>query len=250
MSLLISVVVIIALVIALVGIVNMPFLKQLIVKFRGRTDAVMERDASTPEGARDYYNAAIREREDVYNRASASYAEISGKLDAAEKDLYQMKKELAKITTEINRCIDAVDDDSALAYARKKTTLESKIEVLKGTIEELRTAKSHQEEMRDQSREQLESLKDEKERVLFQLEADNQVLQIHESMDSLNTSTESERMLQRVREGATQTRQRANGARIAYESSAEAADRRLEQESNERQARQTLEEMKRRRNGG
>ena len=109
--------------IAIVAVVNRPFLKQLIIKFRGRTDTVMEQDASTPEGARDYYNVAIREKEDVYNRASASYAEISGKLDAAEKELYQLKKSLAKNTSEINRCIDASDDESALAYARKKTKI-------------------------------------------------------------------------------------------------------------------------------
>lgn len=234
--------------IAIVAVVNRPFLKQLIIKFRGRTDTVMEQDASTPEGARDYYNVAIREKEDVYNRASASYAEISGKLDAAEKELYQLKKSLAKNTSEINRCIDASDDESALAYARKKTTIESKIEILKGTIEELRVAKNHQEELRDQCKRQLEDLKEEKERTLFQLEADSQVLQLHESMDDLTTNTESERMLQRVREGASQTRQRANGARIAYENSSEAADRRLEQESCERQARQVLDEMKRQRN--
>ena len=62
-----------------------PFGKQLRVKFKGRTDEVMRQDAQTPEGARDYYNAAIREKEDFYNKASATYAEISGKRDTAEK---------------------------------------------------------------------------------------------------------------------------------------------------------------------
>ena len=46
-----------------------PFGKQLRVKFKGRTDEVMRQDAQTPEGARDYYNAAIREKEDFYNKA-------------------------------------------------------------------------------------------------------------------------------------------------------------------------------------
>ncbi len=65
-----------------------PFGKQLRVKFKGRTDEVMRQDAQTPEGARDYYNAAIREKEDFYNKASATYAEISGKRDTAEKKTY------------------------------------------------------------------------------------------------------------------------------------------------------------------
>jgi hypothetical protein len=56
-----------AVVIVAVLLLNKPFCKQLLVKFRGRTDEIMRQDASTPEGAKDYYNAAIREKEEFYN---------------------------------------------------------------------------------------------------------------------------------------------------------------------------------------
>lgn len=237
-------------ILVLLAIFDRPFLKAIIVKVRGRTDEITARDASTPEGARDYYNAAIREREEVYRRASASYSEVCGMLDDAEKQQYNLKKESAKLLAEINRCLDAGDEESALSYTQRKSTTDSKIETLKGNIEELRLAKAHQQELRDQSRQQLESLKEEKERTIFQLEADTQVIQLHEQMDNLNMSNETSRMLQRVREGADRTSRRANGARISYESSPEAQDRRLEQQSRERQAREELEAIKRRRNGG
>lgn len=223
------------------------FGKQLLVKARGRADEVMRQDASTPEGARDYYNAAIREKEDFYNKASASFAEIAGKLDSSEKELYQTNKEIMKITKQINACLYENDDESAMSYAMKKTTLESKIDIIKNTIEELKQAKNHQKEIRDQAAEDLQKLKEEKELTLFQMEADSQVIQLHESMDSLNMNNETERMLDRVREGAKKTRERAEGSRIAYDSSAQAADRRLETSERERNARQMLEEMKRRR---
>ena len=48
----------------LVAFFNTTFGKQLLVKLKGRTDEVMRQDASTLEGAKDYYNVAIREKED------------------------------------------------------------------------------------------------------------------------------------------------------------------------------------------
>ena len=65
-------------IIGLVIFFNTAFGKQLRVKLRGRTDEVMRQDAATPEGARDYYNAIIREKEEFYNKASSTYAEIAG----------------------------------------------------------------------------------------------------------------------------------------------------------------------------
>ena len=79
------------------------------------------------------------------------------------------------------------------------------------------------------------------------MEADSQIIELHQSMDSLSMNNESDRMLERVREGARKTRERADGSRIAYDSSAQAADRRLEASERERNARQILEEAKRQR---
>lgn len=237
----------IVVIVALVAFFNTPFGKQLMVKAKGRTDEVMRQDASTPEGARDYYNAAIRDKEEFYNKASATFAEISGKLDSAEKELYQSNKDIMRITQQINACLDENNEESAMSYAMKKATLESKINVLKDTIEEMKQAKAHQKEIRDQAATDLQKLKEEKEQVLFQMEADSQIIQLHQSMDSMNINNETERMLDRVREGARKTRERAEGSRIAYDTSSQAQDRRLEASERERNARQMLEEMKRQR---
>ena len=241
------IVLILIVIVVFIVFLNTSFGKQLVVKLRGRTDEVMRQDASTPEGARDYYNAAIREKEEFYNKASATFAEISGKLDSAEKELYQSNKEIMKVTQQINACLDDNDEESAMSYAMKKTTLESKISVLKDTIEEIKQAKAHQKEIRDQAATDLQKTKEEKEQVLFQMEADSQIIQLHQSMDSMNINNETERMLERVREGARKTRERAEGSRIAYDTSSQAQDRRLEASERERNARNMLEEMKRQR---
>lgn len=234
-------------VILVVIFLNSSFGKQLRVKLKGRTDEVMRQDASTPEGAKDYYNAAIRNKEEFYNKASTTYAEISGRLDSVEKDLYNANKEIMRITKEINACLDNNDENSAMQYAMKKETVENKIKVLKDTIEEMKQAKMHQEEIRNQASSDLQKLKEEKEQVLFQMEADSQIIELHQSMDSMNMNNESERMLERVREGAKKTRQKAEGSRIAFDSSTQAQDMRLEANERERNARRTIEEMKRKR---
>lgn len=240
-------IVIVALVLGALVLFCTAFGKQIRVKFRGRTDEVMRQDAQTPEGARDYYNAAIREKEDFYNKASSTYADISGKCDTAEKDLYQANKDIMRVTQQINACLDEKKEDEAMQYAMKKATLENKIKVLKDTIEEMKDAQAHQKEIRDQAAEELQKLREEKEQVLFQMEADSQIIELHQSMDSLNMNNESDRMLERVREGAKKTRERAEGSKIAYDSSAQANDRRLENSERERNARQILEDMKRQR---
>lgn len=111
----------------------------------------------------------------------------------------------------------------------------------------MKEAQAHQKDIRDQAAEELQKLKEEKEQVLFQMEADSQIIELHQSMDSLNTNNESDRMLERVREGARKTRERAEGSRIAYDSSAQANERRLANSERERNARQILDDMKRQR---
>lgn len=54
--------IIVVIVLAVIILFGTVFGKQLRVKMKGRTDEVMRQDAQTPEGAKDYYNAAIREK--------------------------------------------------------------------------------------------------------------------------------------------------------------------------------------------
>ena len=240
-------IVIVVIVLSVIVLFGTVFGKQLRIKMRGRTDEMMRQDAQTPEGAKDYYNAAIREKEEFYNRASVSFAEISGKRKATQDDLHKANKDIIQVTNHMNSCIDGNKDDEAMQYARKKSTLENKINGLKDTLVEMKEAEAHQKEIMEQAAEELQRLREEKEQVIFQMEADSQIIELHQSMDSLSVNNESERMLERVREGAKKTRERAEGSRIAYDSSSQAADRRLAASERERNARQILEEAKRQR---
>lgn len=165
-------------------ILNKTFFKQLVIKFRGRTEEIARQDASTPDGARDYFNNAIREKETLYSKAEQSYTEIAGKLDEAEKEQYNLKKELMKIDKSINNCLDSGDDDTARQYAMKKITVQGKIDTLKDTIEEYKKAKEQQNEIRSAIKQELDELKEEKERTVYQMEADQQIISLHEGMNA------------------------------------------------------------------
>jgi len=228
-------------------IINKNLLKQVVCKIRGRSEEIARNDAATPSGASDYFNNAILEKEELYRKAENSYIDISGKLEEAEKTQYQLKKNVMKFDMEIDTALDNNDEDIAKQYAMKKATANQKIEVLSTTIEELGKAKVQQDEIRKSIKAELDSLKEEKERTIFQMEADQQIIALHEGMSAETSSNESDRMLERVRDGAKRTRERAAGSQLAYETSATTQDRRLENQRRDREAEEILKVARQRR---
>lgn len=228
-------------------IINKPFVAQLLIKFRGRTEEVMNKDAMTPEGAADFYNVAIQEKEQNYRKANQLFVEVTGKLDAAEKDLYDVKKQIARLDQNINSAIDAGKDDDAMVFQMKKENLLMKADTLKNMIGELKESKQHQQEVKDQMAKELEDLKQEKEKTIFELQANDQIIKLHESMNAATSSSETDRMLEKVRAGANKTREMATGSKIAYETSTDTVERRAEQSAREDEARKKIEELKQKR---
>lgn len=228
-------------------LINKPFVAQLLIKFRGRTEEVMNKDAMTPEGAADFYNVAIQEKEQNYRKANQLFVEVTGKLDAAEKDLYDVKKQIARLDQNINSAIDAGKDDDAMVFQMKKENLLMKTDTLKNMIGELKESKQHQQEVKDQMAKELDDLKQEKEKTIFELQANDQIIKLHESMNAATSSSETDRMLEKVRAGANKTREMATGSKIAYETSTDTVERRAEQSAREEEARKKIEELKQKR---
>ena len=227
--------------------VNEPLREQLLIKFRGRIDELMNKDASTVEGAKDYYNNAIREKENTYIKANQLYIQITGKIQGFEEDIYKKQKELFKINQEINNCIDNGLEDEATRLVLKSETLKEQIETLKESIEDLKKAKEQQKEYRDLAQQSVQDMKQEKEKVVQELELNKQIIEIHKSMDENNISTESDRMLERVRNNAKKTRELAKGSQLAYDSSMTALDRKIDKVNKEQTAKQIIEKLKRER---
>lgn len=227
-----------------VNIFNKPFVEQLTAKFKGRTEEIMGKDATTPEGAKDYFNAAIQEKEVLYNKAVASLSEVTGKRELKKQELIQLKKQQMKYTQNIEQCLADNDEEKAMEYADKRSTVDTQIETATEVIKQLDEMVASQTQIKEAAELSLRQLKEEKKRTVYQLESDAQMIELSKSLDDLATTNETDRMLEKVRDGAKKVREKAEGSRISVENSSVAKDLELGKDEQKRNARNILEEVR------
>ena len=161
-----------------------------------------------------------------------------------EDDLKETKEEISKTEAMINQYIDNNDDKKAMYYAQKLATLKAQKSVYEKKIPELQATKDKQEEIKNQAYDQLIKLKGEKDTVVLQMEADQQIAELQKNLDQYNSSNAAQEGLEEVREGAKKLSEQAKGVTIAYESSAETLDYHMEQEERQQEAKAILDQMK------
>ena len=139
-------------------------------------------------------------------------------------------------------CIDRNDDESAKAYLAKQQEVADKIETIKTTLKELKENRDVQKENLTALQEEIKSLKAEKDKAVFTLEAAETV----KSLQSIpNTSMQEEnKMLEKVREGVQKTKEQADGTRIAYENSADVQMKRLDKRMKDEELQKKLDSLK------
>ena len=223
---------------------NPAFRKQLHIRFKGTTEEVMTKDAMTPEGAAAYYNNAITEKNSQVVAANNLYIELTGKLNAAQRQLYELKKDEIRYNRDLEAAVDANKEQESMTLSMKLNTIDSKKQSLENTIKELEKSTAQQKERKDNLEQELIALKEEKEQTVFDLQANTQIIEANSKMSAAVTN-ESDNMLEKVREGAKKTREKAIGSQIAYETSMSTQERRAEQAAKEEQARQRIEALKR-----
>ena len=65
--------------------------KRIRLRASGTADELISRDASTPEGAKAYYNTAITAKEDDYQKAYSIYTQMLGKIQTYEEQLRSLQ---------------------------------------------------------------------------------------------------------------------------------------------------------------
>ena len=201
--------------------------KRLLLRAKGTADEALNQDASTPEGAKAYYNAAIEAKVDVYNDAVNTLGQMKGKAQTYEEQLRDCKKDRMKCDMDLRRCIDSGDDETARIYIGKIADIDDKIEILKTALTELNSNITVQEENVDALRDEIDALKAEKDKTVLTLETSQTVMAL--KVDSGVATTEEDKMLEKVRDGAQKAKEAATGHRIAYESSGAVQQKRLDQ---------------------
>ena len=218
------------------------FGKRLRLRVSGTADEMVSRDATTPEGAKAYYNTAISKKEEDYQKAYSIYTQMLGKIQTYEEQLRSLQKEDMQLNLNINSCIDKNDDNGAKVYLKRQQEVSNKVDIIKNPLKELRENSLLQKETVDNIFTELGDLKTEKENAILMLET----AQVTKALQATpGTSTrEEDKMLERVRDGVRKTKEEADGNKIAYESSSTIQHQRLDKQMKNEDVDRKLQELK------
>lgn len=216
--------------------------KRVRIRASGTANEAIQKDASTPEGAKAYYNAAIEKKEDELQQENVRYQQMLGKISNYEDDLFHLKKDAMKADVNVNACVDRGDDEAAKVYLKEQQELNDKIDFIKNTLKEWKENADVQKEKVEVLQQQLNDLKAEKESAVLTLET-------AQASKAFNvtpgvSSSEEEKMLEKVRDGVKKQKEAADGARIAYESSTTVQKQRLDKKMKDDEIDKKLQELK------
>ena len=216
--------------------------KRVRIRASGTANEAIQKDASTPEGAKAYYNAAIEKKEDELQQENVRYQQMLGKISNYEDDLFHLKKDAMKADVNVNACVDRGDDEAAKVYLKEQQELNDKIDFIKNTLKEWKENADVQKEKVEVLQQQLNDLKAEKESAVLTLET-------AQASKAFNvtpgvSSSEEEKMLEKVRDGVKKQKEAADGARIVYESSTIVQKQRLDKKMKDDEINKKLQELK------
>lgn len=216
--------------------------KRLKLRASGTAAEAISKDASTPEGAKAYYNVAIEKKEEDLAKANVIYTQMLGKISNYEDQIRGYKKDLMKTEININSCVEKNDDEGAKVYLKEQQDLEEKVAIIKDALTGLKENAKLQEETVKGIRTQLSDLKAEKDNAVLTLET----VQVTKSLQATTgvSSAEEDKMLEKVRDGVKKQKEAADGTKIAYENSASVQKQRLDQKMKDEEIEKKLAELK------
>lgn len=216
--------------------------KRLRLRASGTADEVASKDAASPTGAKSYYNTAISKKEESYKSAFSIYTQMLGKIETYENQLRNLKKENMQLDINIDNCISKNDDSGAKVYLIRRQEIKDKIEIIREALKELNDNAAVQKEILDNLNTELDDLKAEKEKAVLILET-AQVTKSLQATPGVSTS-EEDKMLEKVREGIQKTKEEGIGNKIAYENSASVQQKRLDNKMKEDEIQKQLDQLK------
>lgn len=215
--------------------------KRIRLRASGTADEIVSKDASTPEGAKAYYNTAIAKKEEDYKKAHSIYAQMLGKIENYEAQLLTLKKENMQLDINVNSCVEKNDDEGAKVYLTRQQEVTEKITIIKEALKELRENAILQDETLKNMFDELNKLKSEKETAILTLET----AQVTKSLQATSVSSnEEDKMLEKVRDGIKKTKEEADGNKIAYESSSSVQQKRLDKRMKDDEIQKKLDALK------
>lgn len=216
--------------------------KRVRLRASGTADEIIAKDASTPEGAKAYYNVAIEKKNNDVIQARTVYSQMLGKISNFDDQLRSLKKDAMRVKLDIQSCIDKNDDDGARIYLKKQQDIEEKMEIIKNALEELKENANLQKETLETLETELEDLKAEKDNAVLTLETAQVTKSLQATVGSSNK--EEDKMLEKVRDGIKKQKEEADGTKIAYENSTSVQQQRLDKKMKDDEIEKKLRDLK------
>lgn len=113
------------------------------------------------------------------------------------------------------------DEEYATTYARLLQEELDKAENLSAQFQKMKPAAEEVKAIKEKLENQLAALKRESKDVVAELKANEQVADVYSNLDRLRASTGTDKMLNATRDGLQESREKAAGAKVLYQTSRE-----------------------------
>ncbi len=190
------------------------------------------------------YQNAIDSMIEKYGKLKSATAAIMRRREEISSRLESERGELAAISADLNAALATGQDELGIVLIQKKNALEASVKTLEQEMEQARTDAQEAKDSLLGVKSEIQKLKDEKDRMLAQMQSAQARLKIQNQLEGLSVDAEV-RALDNVREHIKNTVAEAKMGSELRDSDLDVKLARLRQSSGAITARQQLEEMKR-----
>lgn len=205
--------VIIGVVVVIAFFVIFPSARNLL---KGLVNVFIQDKAKTPEGARAIYDNKISEVQDAYNRSKTLYNKLVGEVIDAEKNLADAKRAVKVAETNAENSMKNGREDDARLFAEGREDALIEVEDLMAKLKELKPMRDRAKTTFQENEKLLTRLRLEAKKVVKQIESDEQMTQLYRELDENCKTTATDKLLDSVREGASDLRKEASGAAAVH----------------------------------
>lgn len=190
------------------------------------------------------YQNAIDSMIEKYGKLKSATAAIMRRREEISSRLESERGELAAISADLNAALATGQDEIGIVLIQKKNALEASVKTLEQEMEQARNDAQEAKDSLLGVKSEIQKLKDEKDRMLAQMQSAQARLKIQNQLEGLSVDAEV-RALDNVREHIKNTVAEAKMGSELRDSDLDVKLARLRQSSGAITARQQLEEMKR-----
>lgn len=188
--------------------------------------------AATPEGADALYREKEADTEEKFRHADEVFKKIAGQRTRCKNELQQLNIKLSTIEKQCETLAAKGDEEGLdIKIEERQETIED-IETHKESLDKLGAAHEAAKEARNACEEVLNNIRRERRKIVSQMKQDRDMKGIYEDLEGIGANTETNRLLNRVREKSNDLSDVANGAKEAYETRTSTKARKVNQRLN------------------